>query len=145
MLQLELASLLCALCLRVSRQTAVVVHATFLCTCKSQRRQQADTGPLCADYCEALPDAAASDRCWQAYNFFESKKREAEGSCSVEESSGVAGGSGAALATEAVQALLRLEGVCKYDAQLQLGNSVQGVSYQGQTQWACAVTLLASF
>ena len=50
---------------------------------------------LCAEYCEALPDAAASDRCWQAYNFFESKKREAEGSCSLEESSGVAGGSGA--------------------------------------------------
>ena len=47
------------------------------------------------EYCESLPDTAASDRCWQAYNFFESKKREAEGSCDVEASSGVAGGSGA--------------------------------------------------
>lgn len=47
------------------------------------------------EYCESLPDTAASDRCWQAYNFFETKKREAEGSCEVEASSGVAGGSGA--------------------------------------------------
>ena len=60
---------------------------------------------FCAEYCESLPDAAASDRCWQAYNFFESKKREAEGSCSLEEASGVAGGSGMTHACRAVQGM----------------------------------------
>ncbi|KAK9837517.1 hypothetical protein WJX81_008170 [Elliptochloris bilobata] len=59
-----------------------------------------------SEYCESLPDAAASDRCWQAFKFFESKKREAEGSCSLEESSGVAGGSGC-MSLERLEAFVR--------------------------------------
>ena len=61
-----------------------------------------------ADYCKNLPDGASTDRCWQAYNIFENKKREAEGSCSLEESSGIAGGSGAH--APCVLALLVLKG-----------------------------------
>ncbi len=66
-------------------------------SCLGQTPQLAKPQDLlvAADYCKNLPEGASTDRCWQAYNIFESKKREAEGSCSLEESSGVAGGSGA--------------------------------------------------